>query len=358
MRFYIRSRFLSGAIPYFFLPMIIVIFLLLPLCCNSVKNENNERSVNSKVDSGKISNPPIVVSNIKVHDDIVTDVDIVGFGEDCSPAEGPFCDESRHLTCDPIDETCVCDVKNGYVHINDVPGGMEQHLLIRRDENGNKYLDLNGNVCISKQEIIERTEELLGLWNNDKPIPIPKESSPDSSKDDWDWGHYEGEYYDDDTQTNNPLEGGTNDIYNNFMKNMQGFKQLDYDMERLGRFKLVRDPIISKMSEKDLILVEILKYRRGIASLDEMKPFIKDRLNLYFKWRSDSLSNSICSLVFDIDRDTLFTYHEYVISIFSELVRELTIPNVFLDLIGPLIEESCISKVTYMNALRILILTA
>lgn len=350
------SRSHSQAQPLLVIYLLGVCFLQLLQPCCSEKNQWSRSKIGNE-DTHLVNSLPR--DSEHTYDGKYDDnVDVVGYGEDCS-SEGPYCDKSRNFACDPIEEVCVCDWNNGYIHVKDIPGGMEQHLLYGTDEHGNPYVDPTSKVCISKQEIIERTDELLGLMQKEEAsnVKVPPGSETLSE--------YSSEreeiemLFDDERERDvnifsDPDAAALNDgedrnsIINKLMSYVE---QPDYDEKRLERFKLTAE--FGKtthvfQSEKDLIMKEILKYQIGpVAVLDEIKPHLKTLLNIHFKWKSNTLFSSICSSIFDVDRDEIFTPQEYAIAVLSEKVRQNVMPRVFLDLIQSLVEENCISEVVH-----------
>lgn len=82
---------------------------------------------------------------------------VVGYGEDCSN-EGPFCDVRLHLSCDQVEEICVCDDKNGYVHVGNleiIPTLFEED----DEEEGTKQKA----ICMKSSDLEYKMDRLLNI---------------------------------------------------------------------------------------------------------------------------------------------------------------------------------------------------
>lgn len=274
-----------------------------------------------------------------------SDIDVVGYGEDCSP-EGPLCDAAQYLTCDLVEETCICDLTKGFVHVHDVPGGveLEQELQLEaRDAKTSKP-----PVCISTMEIAKRAENLLFNSNGKANHPENIQNIQESN--------YEAEFLDDlpDPDSKKPKEQGssvhkpkldaeTESMFAEALKSFDVLGNKEYDGERLEQFSLSQNAVnLDEVTISDLILDEILKYGKEFVKwkADLIKLIVRHLI-----WKEHKLASSICHVVFDVDQDDVFTYQEHVIALLSEPLRKFIIPTAFLKLIGPLHEETCISPV-------------
>ncbi|CAL8100414.1 unnamed protein product [Orchesella dallaii] len=271
------------------------------------------------------------------HNEIV-DIDIVGFGEDCSE-EGPFCDVNQHLTCDPVEETCLCDEKEGYVHVNELPAGFLAPQM-SLDDYG---LMLDKQVCVSTGDIEKRTDELLGLEKKTevRGDVIGEEYLASQIQEKYEPVHKQEEFLNSES------------VYADVMKNMEKSGVLEQDDELLRRFKLFeleRKPL-NDYTFEELVVDEIVDYGyEGLeAHMPAWKKQLKDLVKVNTFWKENSLATSICSRVFDVDLDGQLTHKEYVISIYSKVVLEFMVPKVFLSLIGSLVEHDCISQEDLLN---------
>ncbi|ODN05345.1 Calmodulin-like protein 12 [Orchesella cincta] len=295
---------LEPKVGYYVILFLCMIFLPCYITSEKVGHSSSGRSASRSGDE--------IVSNEFV------DIDIVGFGEDCSE-DGPFCDPNQHLACDPVEETCLCDKTEGYIHVNDLPIGSGAPSYIEQLS--------NNKVCVNVWEIEKRTDELLGQVKQSQEKVL---------------GYLET--LADQTPFENQEENikDTESFNEDVMKNMERSGIPENDEELFSRSKLFepgRKPL-NHYSFEDLVVNEILAYE---SYLEKWRDPLKEMVETYTMWMSNRLANSFCSLAFDVDLDGELTYKEYVISIYSQIVRDVVVPKVFLSLIGPLMEDSCIS---------------
>lgn len=104
------------------------------LICNSADAEENNNF-------GALSNDDIENS--------------VGYGEDCS-SEGPFCDVRQHLSCDNVEEVCICDDKNGYVHV----GHLEMIPTLFEDETEDNK---GKKICMKETDLEYKLNRLSNI---------------------------------------------------------------------------------------------------------------------------------------------------------------------------------------------------
>lgn len=86
---------------------------------------------------------------------------LVGYGEDCS-REGPFCDIRKHLICDKEEEVCICNDKEGYVHVGNLETLASVTSLLDEEENSEN----DGQakiICMKSLELEYKLERMLNI---------------------------------------------------------------------------------------------------------------------------------------------------------------------------------------------------
>ncbi|CAL8100412.1 unnamed protein product [Orchesella dallaii] len=129
--------------------------------CSAASDNENESKRNKGAGAAE-------ASDIKDNDVVIVDLEnVVGYGEDCS-SEGPFCDPIQNLACDLEEETCYCDVKNGYVHVGNLESDLTLFSFITDDGAGGG--DKAKKVCMKSSELEERLDKLVNITKKMKNI--------------------------------------------------------------------------------------------------------------------------------------------------------------------------------------------